>query len=272
MANRLKYENSSGNSQHHGSTLSKIDSIREYWSENIHDIEITQYPTGTIEYFDELESYRFKKLEYLPSIINFNGYQGKRVLEVGCGLGIDLVRFARGGAIVTGIDLVDSIIQLAKKNFELNKINGELLTMNGEDLRFNDNSFDVVYAHGVLAYTTNPMKMIDEVHRVLKPGGKAILMMYHRNSWLFFVAEIFGFKLGREDAPVFKTYSLEEFKKMLGVFSHIETFIVRFPVKTGIHKGLKASIYNNLFVPFFNLIPKPMVRLFGAHLIAKAIK
>ncbi len=272
MADRLKYEHSSGNSHDHRFTLSKIDLIRQYWSENIHDIEIAQYPAGTKEFFDELEHYRFEKLEYLPSILNFSSYGGKRLLEVGCGIGVDLVRFAEGGAVVTGIDLADKVIELAKKNFEFHGVEGELQEMNGENLTFQDESFDIVYSHGVLAYTENAEKMIYEIHRVLRTGGKAILMMYHRNSWLFFVAEIFGFKVGREDAPVFKTYSLEEFKKMLGIFSHIEIFIVRFPIKTRIHKGLKAFIYNNLFVPIFNLIPKPIVRLFGAHLIAKAIK
>lgn len=272
MDYRQKYEKSSQNSTYLSPTLSKIDLIREYWSENIHDIEITQYPTGTIEYFDELESYRFKKLEYLPSVINFNGYQGKRVLEVGCGLGIDLVRFARGGAIVTGIDLADNAIELAKNNFELRGVDGELLVMDGEDVSFKDELFDFVYAHGVLAYTANAEKMICEIHRVLKSGGEAILMMYNRNSWLYFLSRLFGFKLGREDAPYFRTYSITEFREMLFNFSNVKIFTVRFPVKTRLHKGVKATIFNNLFVPAFSLVPKSLVNPIGAHLIARAIK
>jgi ubiquinone/menaquinone biosynthesis C-methylase UbiE len=254
------------------SQMDNIDLIREYWSKNLHDIEITHNPIGTKEFFDELEKYHYEKLEYLPRIVNFNAYKGTKLLEVGCGLGIDLVRFAKGGAVVTGIDLVDPVIELAKKNFELNGVKGELLVMNGEEMRFNDSSFDLVFAHGVLAYTSDAQLMIREIYRVLKPGCEAILMMYHRNSWLFHLADLFGFRLGREDAPVFNTYSVDEFRRMLGKFCHYEIITERFPIKTRIHKGLKAASYNNLFIPLFNLIPKPVVRPFGAHLIAKAKK
>lgn len=252
--------------------VKNIDLIREYWSTNLHDIEITHSPIGTKEFFEELEDYHYEKLEYLRRIIDFNAFKEKKVLEVGCGLGIDLVQFAKGGAVVTGIDLVDPVIELAKKNFELNGVKGELLVMNGEEMRFNDSSFDLVFAHGVLAYTSDVQLMIREIYRVLKPGCEAILMMYHRNSWLFYLAGLFGFRLRREDAPVFETYSIDEFRGMLKDFSHSEILIVRFPVRTRIHKGLKAIIYNHLFVPFFNLVPKPIVRSFGAHLIAKAKK
>ena len=249
-----------------------IDSIREYWNKNIHDIEIAKYPIGTREFFDNLETYHFEKLEYLPRIVSFNGYKGKRLLEVGCGLGIDLVHFAKGGAKVYGIDVAEKAIKLAEKNFELHGLDGELHVMNGEDLNFNNNSFDVIYAHGVLTYTENPQQMLHEIHRVLKPGGEAILMMHNRNSWLFFLAKLLGVKLERDDAPVVNTCTFSEFRQMLNDFSSFEILLERFPVKTRIHKGIKATLYNSLLVPVLNLIPKSLLRPFGAHLIAKAIK
>jgi ubiquinone/menaquinone biosynthesis C-methylase UbiE len=249
-----------------------LNLIREYWTKNLHDVEITHHPAGTMEFFMDIEQYHYEKLEYLRRIIDFNAYKAKKVLEVGCGLGIDLVQFAKGGAIVTGIDLADNAIELARRNFSLHGVHGELLVMNGEELSFNDNSFDVVFALGVLAYTHDAALIVREIYRVLEPGGEAILMMYHRNSWLFFFADLLGFRLGREDAPVFKTYSIDEFQRMLKDFSRSEILTVRFPVKTRIHKGSKAAIYNRLFVPLFNMIPEAMVRRFGAHLIAKAKK
>jgi len=260
------------NSVSRSSQIETLNLIREYWTKNLHDVDITHSSIGTKEFFEELEQYRYEKLEYLLRIIDFNAYKGRKLLEIGCGMGIDLVQFAKGGAIVTGIDLADNAIELAKKNLELHGVGGELLVMNGEELSFNDNSFDIVFAHGVLAYTHDAALMVREINRVLKPGGEAILMMYHRNSWLFFFADLLGFRLGREDAPVFKTYSIDEFQRMLKNFSHSEILTVRFPVKTRIHKGPKAAIYNRLFVPLFNLIPEAMVRRFGAHLIAKAEK
>ncbi|MGB7291986.1 MAG: class I SAM-dependent methyltransferase [Thermodesulfobacteriota bacterium] len=272
MDEGLKYENYLQALSLDRPKSSRIDLIRRYWNVNIHDIEITKYPVGAKDFFDELESHRSKKLEYLAGIVGLEPYGGKKLLDVGCGVGVDLVRFAKRGAIVTGIDLADRAIQLARKNLELHGVKGELLVMDGEEMSFKENSFDVVFVHGVLGYTNDPMRMTNEVHRVLKPGGEAILMVYHRNSWLFFGAELFGVKLGREDAPVFMTHSMDDFKKMLMNFSHLNMFTVRFPVKTQIHKGIKGKVFNYLFVPAFNLVPKSMVNSIGAHLIAKVIK
>ncbi|MGH7799258.1 MAG: class I SAM-dependent methyltransferase [Thermodesulfobacteriota bacterium] len=249
-----------------------IDEIREYWNENIHDLEASKQPIGSKEFFEEIEGYHFEKFEYLPRIVGFNAYKGKRLLEVGCGLGIDLIRFAKGGAIVTGIDISEKTIELARKNFEIHGIDCDLRPMNGEHLQFSDSSFDVVYSLGVLGYTRDAMQMIHEIHRVLKRGGEAILTMYHRNSWLFFLPMLLGRKIYREDAPIFKTYSITEFRQMLLSFSTAEIFVERFPIRNPLLRGFKATLFNNLFVPAFNLIPRVIVRSFGAHIIAKAIK
>ena len=249
-----------------------IEAIRAYWNERIHDQEIARQPVGSLEFFQELEAYRFEKLDYLTRVVDFAAYEGKRLLEVGCGVGTDLVRFARHGAQVTGIDLAESSIDLANQNFELNCVSGELRVMNGEQLQFDGCSFDAVYAHGVLQYTDDPLEMVREIHRVLKPGGEAILMGYNRYSWLFALSKLFGTRLEHEDAPAFKTFSIPQFRRMLSGFSHVKITPERFPVKTRLHHGLKASVYNILFVGTFNLIPKPMVRPFGWHIMAKVIK
>ena len=249
-----------------------IAAIRAYWNERIHDQEMATHPMGTKGFFDDLEAYRFEKLDYLPWVVDFEKYRGERVLEVGCGIGTDLVRFAKGGAIVTGIDLAQASIDLAKQNFELNGVSGQLSTMNGEALQFEEWSFDVVYAHGVLQYTDDTRKMVDEIRRVLRPGGEAIMMVYNRYSWLYAMSKLFGAGLEHEDAPAFKTFSIREFRSILQGFSHVELTPERFPVKTRLHKGLKAAVYNGLFVGGFNTIPKPLVRPFGWHIMAKVFK
>ena len=91
--------------------------VREYWNQHIHDLEITTHPVGTPGFFADLDQYHFEKLHHLLRLVDFNAYRGKRVLEVGCGAGTDLVRFARGGALVTGVDLSQSAIDLARTNF-----------------------------------------------------------------------------------------------------------------------------------------------------------
>lgn len=249
-----------------------LEAIRVYWNEHIHDLAVAKSPIGTPGFFDELDDYRFDKLRYLPQVVDFNAYAGKTLLEVGCGVGIDLVRFARGGARVAGVDLAEVSIDLARKNFAARGLEADLRVMDGENLGFADNSFDVVYGHGVLQYTANAARMAAEMYRVLKPGGTAIFMVYNRISWLNGLRQITKVELEHEDAPVIKKYSIAEFKQLLKPFEQVRIVPERFPVKSRLHGGVKGLLYNNLFVGTFNALPKPLVRRYGWHLMAFATK
>src|SRR5438309_3348167 len=96
------------------SGVTTTDEVREYWERHIHDLEITQHPVGSRGFFDDLDQYHFEKLHHLLRLVDFNGWPGRSVLEVGCGAGVDLVRFARGGAEVCGVDLTEAAIALAR--------------------------------------------------------------------------------------------------------------------------------------------------------------
>ncbi|HZD55648.1 MAG TPA: class I SAM-dependent methyltransferase [Anaerolineales bacterium] len=246
--------------------------IQNYWDAHIHDQEIAKHPVGSAEFFRELEDYRFEKLSYLPQLVDFSRYRGKHLVEIGCGVGIDLARFARGGALVTGIDLAPRAIDLARRNFEINRLKANLYLMNGEALEFEDNVFDVVYAHGVLQYTADAKKMISEIHRVLRPDGEAILMVYNKYSWLNLISRLTKVGLEHQDAPVLKVFSAREFKRLLKPFPRVCIRAERFPVRTRLHRGLKAVIYNEIFVRAFSLLPKSLSRPFGWHLMAFAYK
>jgi 2-polyprenyl-3-methyl-5-hydroxy-6-metoxy-1,4-benzoquinol methylase len=251
---------------------STTQTLRGYWNGHIHDMSIVRHPVGTQGFFEDLREYRFDKQRYLPSVVDFSAYKNKRLLEVGCGVGIDLIQFAKHGAHVTGIDLSEQAIQLAEKNFELSGLKGDLRIMDGEDLGFSAGTFDVVYAHGVLPYTGDVQRMTREIHRVLKPGGEAILQLYNRRSWLYLLSKIMSVKLEHEDAPAFHTHSLGELKGLLTPFKKTQIIVERFPVKTRLHGGFKGFFYNVLFVGIFNAVPRPLVRRFGWHFLAKAIK
>ena len=246
------------------------NAIAAYWNGRIHDLAMTDEPVGTLRFFDALDDYRFDKLRYLPRLVDFAGYRGKRLLEVGCGIGTDLVRFARGGAHVTGVDLAEQSIALARSNFELHGLGGQtdLQVGNGEALPFDDESFDVVYGHGVLQYTHDARRMVQECRRVLAPGGQAIFMVYNRVSWLNAMSTVLGVGLEHADAPVLKKYSIPEFHRLLQGFTDIRIVPERFPVKSRLHKGWKAAAFNGVFVGAFNAIPRPLVRRFGWHLMA----
>ncbi len=98
------------------------------------------------------------------------------------------------------------------------------------------------------------------------------MMVYNRISWLNFLSKIMKVDLEHEDAPVLKKYSIKEFKKMLSVFPTVKIVPERFPVKSRLHKGLKALLYNGIFVSMFNVIPKFIVRPLGWHIMAFAYK
>jgi len=246
--------------------------ISVYWDNHIHDLEIATNPVGTAGFFQELDAYRFDKLRYLPKLVDFSAYRGRSLLEVGCGVGIDLVHFARAGALVTGVDLSHTAIELAGQNFAQHGLQAKLMVMDGEALEFPDNNFDVVYAHGVLQYTADAQKMLSEIHRVLKPNGQAILMVYNKYSWLNLLKLLTRVPLEHEDAPLLRKFSISEFKHLLKPFSSYRIIPERFPVKTRLHKGWKARLFNDVFVSIFNIFPKALVRPLGWHLMAFAAK
>jgi SAM-dependent methyltransferase len=242
--------------------------VREYWNRHIHDLEITTHPVGSPGFFADLDQYHFEKLHHLLRLVDFSGYTGKRVLEVGCGAGTDLVRFARGGAIVAGVDLSPSAIALARRNLEQQGLTADLREADGEHLPFADDSFDLVYAHGVLQYTANSRALAAECRRVLKPGGQAIFQVYNRISWLNALSKLMKVPLEHEDAPVLLKFSAREFNALLDGFREVRIVEERFPVKSRLHKGWKGAAFNTLFVGTFNALPRALVRRFGWHLLA----
>ena len=248
--------------------MATIDAVREYWNRHIHDLEISQQPVGSRGFFDDLDQYHFEKLHHLLHLVDFDGWRGRRVLEVGCGAGVDLARFAKGGADATGVDLASSAIDLARANFEQQGLRGDFQVANGEQLPFADASFDLVYAHGVVQYTADPQRLVNECRRVLKPGGEAVFQVYNRISWLNALSKLMKVGLEHEDAPAILKFSIGEFRALLSGFREVRIVPERFPVKSRLHGGWKGALYNGVFVGTFNALPRPIVRRFGWHLLA----
>lgn len=244
------------------------DDVKRYWNERIHDLEMTRHAPGTKEFFEDLDAYRFDKLRYLPEVVRFDGYAGKRLLEVGCGIGTDLVRFARGGALVTGVDFSETALELARKNAELAGVPVELGLADAESLPLDDESFDVVYGHGVLQYTAGPKRMVSECRRVLRRDGEAIFMVYNRLSWLNALSKLMRVELEHEDAPVLRKYSIGELRELLSPFEEVRVLPERFPVRSRLHGGWKGFLFNGVFVGAFNTLPRAWVRPLGWHLMA----
>ncbi|HEY0407224.1 MAG TPA: class I SAM-dependent methyltransferase [Pyrinomonadaceae bacterium] len=159
------------------------DRVRAFWQANPCGTKFADAPPGTRLFYERVEEHRYKKEWHIPLAAGFAATKGQRVLEVGCGLGTDGAQFAKAGAIYTGIDLTDAAVELARRRFELFDLPGTFRTADAENLDFADASFDVVYSHGVLHHTPDTERAVREVHRVLRPGGRAVVMLYHRDSY-----------------------------------------------------------------------------------------
>lgn len=144
--------------------------------------------TGTPAYFEALEQSRVEYAPWMADQLGYAGTAGLDVLDVGCGQGIDLVRYARAGANVTGIDLTPRHAELARAHLAAHGLSGTVVLGDAEELPFDDDSFDRVSSNGVLHHTPNIEKALREIRRVLRPGGEARIIVYNRSSlhyWLF---------------------------------------------------------------------------------------
>jgi SAM-dependent methyltransferase len=157
--------------------------VRAFWQAHPCGTKFSDAALGTPEFFERVEAHRYTKEWHIPGAADFAGARGLRVLEIGCGLGTDGAQFAKAGADYTGIDLTEAAIELARTRFEVSGLTGEFRVADAENLDFGSDSFDLVYSHGVLHHTPDTARAVLEIHRVLKPGGRAIVMLYHRGSY-----------------------------------------------------------------------------------------
>lgn len=157
--------------------------VRAFWQENPCGIKFADAPPGSRRFFELVEEHRYTKEWHIPLAANFASARGLKVLEIGCGMGTDGAQFAKAGADYTGVDLTEAAIELAQMRFELFGLGGKFKTADAENLDFSDNAFDLVYSHGVLHHTPDTARAIQETHRVLRPGGRAVVMLYHRDSY-----------------------------------------------------------------------------------------
>jgi SAM-dependent methyltransferase len=157
--------------------------VRAFWQEHPCGTKFSDAELGTREFFERVEAHRYGKEWHIPIAADFASTRGLKVLEIGCGLGTDGAQFARAGADYTGIDLTEASIGLARKRFELSGLKGEFRVADAEELDFADETFDLVYSHGVLHHTPDTEAAVREIHRVLKAGGRAMVMLYHRGSY-----------------------------------------------------------------------------------------
>ena len=166
----------------------KSEAIKQWNSDPCGADESTVF--GTSEFFAQVERRRYNEYApWIPGTIGFEKFAGKRILEVGFGLGTDFMSFARAGAQCFGVDLTQAHIEATRRRLLLEGRPVRIARGDAEDLPFTDRSMDAVYSFGVLHHTPDTQRAVDEIHRVLRPGGEAVVALYNRDSafWLFTV-------------------------------------------------------------------------------------
>lgn len=161
------------------------ESVKSYWEKTpCGSGDVASIPEGSLEFFETVERQRYGGDDFMFDVVGFDQWKGKRILEVGCGLGTDLLQFARGGAEVYGIDLTEKGAMLTRKRLGLYGLSGNIVVGDSESLPFASGYFDLVYSWGVIHHTPNTEAAAREIMRVCQPGGRILVMIYHRRSLL----------------------------------------------------------------------------------------
>lgn len=157
--------------------------VRAFWQDHPCGTKFADAEPGSRKFYELVEDHRYKKEWHIPAAAGFAQTKDLAVLEIGCGLGTDGAQFAKAGANYTGVDLTEAAVNLARRRFEIFNLRGSFRVADAERLDFPDNAFDLVYSHGVLHHTPDTQAAVCEIHRVLRPGGRAVVMLYHRDSY-----------------------------------------------------------------------------------------
>jgi ubiquinone/menaquinone biosynthesis C-methylase UbiE len=145
----------------------------------------------SIEYCNAALEHRYKLYPFIHDFVNFKLWSGKKVLEIGCGQGADLYEFARHGAEVYGCDMTRKHCQISREFLNCLGKTAHIVQADARSLPYSSNSFDLVYSFGVLLLIKELDAAINEIHRVLKPGGSVIVMFYNRLSLHYYLKTLY---------------------------------------------------------------------------------
>lgn len=196
-----------------------ITDVKNFWDSRPCNVKHSSKQLASKEYFDEVEKKKFFVEPHIKSFSEFNLWNGKKVLEVGCGLATAGINFARYGADYTGIELSKETLSLAKKRFEVYNIQGNFYEGNAENLSdfLPEEKYHLVYSWGVIHHTPHPEKVIQQIKKYLHKKGEFRLMLYASNSWKNYMI---GAGLDQPEAqygcPIAYTYTEEEIIELLG--------------------------------------------------------
>ncbi|WP_028580528.1 class I SAM-dependent methyltransferase [Desulfogranum japonicum] len=247
---------------------SKKDKVRDFWNRNVNQFnQLLRDDVGTREFYDAAEALRYQYHYHLPPLFDkiASEFPHGKLLEIGCSMGNDTMQLARRGMKVTGIDITQTAIDLITERFLLFEMSGDFQVADAENLPFEDNTFDVVYSFGVLHHTPDTVGAIEEARRVLRPNGKAFVMLYNTCSLNWLAHRLTGIPFDgsrAEPCPVEKSYMPFSAKKLFKNYTSTH-LSVDYLFGTGWGQG-------NRFMPI--ALHRLLGRVIGWHLMIEAVK
>lgn len=252
--------------------ITTINDVASYWNLRPCNIRHSKAPVGTKEYFDEVEQRKYFIEPHIPRFAEFEKWNGKKVLEIGCGIGTDAVNFARAGANYTGVEVSHESVILAKKRFEIYRLKGTFYLGNAEELAsiVPVQDYDLLYSFGVIHHTPFPEQVIKQVKQFMNPESEFRLMLYAKNSWKDCMIESgFDQPEAASGCPIAKTFTHQEVKQLLKDFDihsleqdHIFPYMIE-----------KYIRYEYERQPWFQAMPDAMFRAlerrFGWHMLIR---
>lgn len=234
------------------------EAVRSYWDAG---------PCGTKDFIGADEARKFHDLErarelrepFIRRFARFNETHGRKVLEIGVGAGTDHLRFARSGALCTGIDLSEVSLETTRRRFRAEGLSSDLRVADAEHLPFPDNAFDITYSWGVIHHTPDTPKAAREIVRVLRPGGRFCVMVYNRYSlvaaqtWLVYgplrgkptrsLSDVLAHHM---ESPGTKAYTMREARALFDAARdvRVETVVTAYDVRIGRRRFLPSWTWN----------------------------
>jgi 2-polyprenyl-3-methyl-5-hydroxy-6-metoxy-1,4-benzoquinol methylase len=268
----------------------QVSRVRSYWNERPCNIRHSPREVGSREYFDEVEQRKYFVEPHIPAFAQFERWRGKKVLEIGCGIGTDTINFARQGALVTAVDLSDKSIEVARRRAEVFGLSDRIRFFHGNAEELSSfvpvEPYDLVYSFGVIHHTPHPGAVLDELRKYVTPESTLKVMVYNRRSWkVLWIVAVYGrgqfwrereltatYSEAQTGCPVTYAYTPSEGRDWLREhgFTATEVFADHiFPYSIPEYKE-----YQYKRVWYFRILPHPLFRAlekaFGWHLCMTA--
>lgn len=250
-----------------------IDEVKKFWNDRPCNIRHSSKEIGTLEYFNEVTKKKFFVENHILMFTRFPQWEGKKVLEIGCGLGTVGINFPFNGADYTGVELSEESLEIAKQRFSLYNQPGQFYLGNAEELSsfVPVETYDLIYSFGVIHHSPHPEKIVSEIKKYMNENSVLKIMLYAKDSWKNYMIEA---GLDQPEAqygcPIANTYTKEDVVELLDGYEvlsieqdHIFPYQVE-PYKQG--EYIKQ--------PWFDAMPPEMFRALeknlGWHLLITA--